>query len=206
MLEKPNHLNDHWLDIRQVSIINSLPVYETKKEVLNVGCGVPKLDQYLNDNGWDITCTDYIPERNKYPEFEDRMKNMGINLEIVHANILDYSSFPKESYESVICSEVIEHLYEYKKAFENLLQLTERRLILTFPYATSFMDNAPPPKGHCNFWNDNGNGNFKDVNEFVEMASPYSVSIQKIRTKPKDKELKQFDYLVIVDKEQQWNT
>ena len=41
MLEKPSFINDHWLDIRHVSIVDALPIYETKKEVLNVGCGVP---------------------------------------------------------------------------------------------------------------------------------------------------------------------
>jgi len=205
-MNKPDHLNDHWLDIRHVSILDALPIYETKKEVLNVGCGVPQLDQYLYNMGYDVTPTDYVPERSKYPEFEERMKQRGITLEVINADIFDLSTFPKSSYECVICSEVLEHLFEYKKAFANLMKLAERRIILTFPYANSFMDNAPPPKGHCNFWNDNGLGHYKDVHEFVEMAKPYAVSIQRIRTKPKDVDLNQFDYLIIVDKEQKWNT
>ena len=205
MLEKPPFVNDHWLDIRHVSIVDALPIYESKKEVLNVGCGVPLLDQYLHNIGYTVTPTDFIPERSKYPEFEERMKAHGITLKVVNANILDIDSFPKKSYENVICSEVLEHLPEYKKSFENLLQLTERRLILTFPWARSFMDAAPPPKGHCNFWNDDGTAGYKNVHELVEMAKPYATSVQKIRTKPTDIKLNQLDYLVIVDKEQAWN-
>ena len=205
MLEKPPFVNDHWLDIRHVSIVDALPIYETKKEILNVGCGVPQLDQYLADIGWNVTPSDYIPERNKYPEFEERMRQRGITLKVVNTNIFDLSSFPKDSYECVICSEVLEHLEDYKTAFRNLLQLTERRLILTFPWARSFMDAAPPPKGHCNFWNDDGTAGYKNVHELVEMAKPYATSVQKIRTKPRDVELNQLDYLVIVDKQQAWN-
>lgn len=189
------------LDIRHISIIDSLPIYDSNKEVLVVGAGDCKTDLHLIRHGYKVYSTDYEKET----VFHDRMKDYFHELKYSYANIFNVESFPIKSCETVICAEVLEHLVEYKKAFQNLLKLTKRRLIITVPFEKSFLDPSPPPKGHCNFWSDSGNVKFKDIQEFTEMARPYTVSIQKIRTKEKDIQMKQFSYLIIIDKNQKYN-
>jgi len=189
------------LDIRHISIIDALPAYETKKEVLFVGAGDCKIDLHLLHDGYTVYSTDY--EKNDV--FHNRMKDYFSQLNYSYSNIFDVTTFPIKSCETVVCAEVLEHLVEYKKAFKNLLELTERRLIITIPFEKSFFDPAPAPEGHCNFWSDSGSANFKDIQEFVDMARPYAISIQKIRTKEKDIQMKQFSYLIIIDKNQKYN-
>lgn len=189
------------LDIRHISIIDSLPVHNTRKEILVVGAGDCKIDLYLLKNGFTVYSTDY----EKHDVFHDRMKDYFDELNYHYANIFNPETYPVKTCETVVCAEVLEHLVEYKQAFQNLLTLTERRLIITVPFERSFFDPAPPPEGHCNFWSDTGSIEFKNINEFIEMARPYAISIQKIRTKERDIEMKQYSYLIIIDKNQKYN-
>lgn len=189
------------LDIRHVSIIDALPVHDTKNEILVVGCGDCKIDYHLLKMGYDVYSTDYETA----DVFKDRMKNYFHELNYFHSNVFDINSFPVQKSESVICAEVLEHLVDYKLAFKTLLELTEHRLIITVPFERSFNDNSPPPAGHVNYWSDSGVAGFRDIHEFVTMARPYATSIQKIRTKPRDVEMKQYSYLIIIDKKQEYN-
>jgi len=91
----------------------------------------------------------------------------------------------------VICSQVLEHLKDYKQALANLLKLTTVRLILTFPFERSFYS-----LNHLNFWDDN------NIGEFIELCKPHLVSLSKIITKPEDVKKGQRDYLIIIDKKQ----
>lgn len=194
------------LDIRHISIFDSLPVYNCKKEVLVVGSGNCLIDAHLKIAGYQVISTDYYEVRNSQ-SFESQMKKVGTtNISIDNCNIFNLKSFSKSKYETVICAEVLEHLKEYKIAFQNLLSLTEKRLIITVPWERSFNDTRPAPIGHCNYWSDKKTNKYKDINEFVRLSSPYAISIQKIRTKPKDVKMKQYGYLIIVDKRQRWNT
>jgi len=185
------------MDIRDVSIIDAMPVYDCPNVVLNVGCGKGRIDKVLSDMGYIVYATDYesCPEWNNEP-----------GLKFSPANIFDLKTFPVKNAPIVICSEVLEHLIEYNQAFENLLALTRIRLIITVPFERSFFKKSktPPPIGHCNFWSDEPTDNFKGIKEFYDMASPYAVSISKIRTKPRDVEMKQWGYLIVVDKRQHY--
>jgi len=184
------------LDIRDISIIDSLPIYNYNKTILNIGCGKGRIDYYLSNVGFKVIATDYKHN----VEWIEKS-----NLTFSISSIFDLNSFPIKKSEVVICSEVLEHLVEYKKALKNLLQLTTIRLIITIPYKKSFYSPEPPPMGHCNFWDDHLNDEFKNINEFKMLCKPYSVSISKIRTKEKDVEMKQWGYLIIVDKRQKYN-
>jgi SAM-dependent methyltransferase len=183
------------LDIRDISIIDAIPLLDTNKEVLNVGCGEGRIDYHLSKLGYTVHATDY----NKHDAWEDIE---GVNFQ--QANIFDKDTFPVCSSDIVLCSEVLEHLENYKDALNNLIELTNVRLIITFPFEKSYNDKQPPPIGHCNWWNDKGTSGFKDVREFYKLCYPYSVSISKIRTKPRDVQMGQWDYLVVVDKKQKY--
>ena len=197
------------LDIRHISIIDALPVFETKREILSVGCGTGFLESKLQDCGYDVIATDYFDKESREDTtYLDK-------IEYQKSSIFDLSTFSVEGRETVICSEVLEHLPNYKEAFKNLLQLTHRRLIITIPWNISFDVNGPPPAGHCNYWTDRGENpfsndlvlsqkdpKFKDIREFISLAWPYNVTISKVGTKGADWCTSSRCYMIIVDKMQ----
>lgn len=197
------------LDIRHISIIDSLPVYETKKEILTVGCGSGYVESKLQEMGYDVIATDYFDK-----ETRENTKYLD-KINYHKSSIFDLSSFPVEGRETVICSEVLEHLPNYQEAFVNLLELTHRRLIVTIPWNISYDVEGPPPEGHCNYWTDKGENpftnniqesekdiNFKDIREFITLAWPYHVTISKIATKGEDWITSSRCYMIVVDKGQ----
>jgi len=176
------------LDMRDIAIIDAFPVYRFRKIVLNIGCGEGRIDFHFAAMGYRV----YATEIKRYDTWKD-----GKNLTFHISDIFDISSSPVRSASVVICSQVLEHLADYRKALSNLLKITEIRLIITIPYQKSFYS----PE-HCNYWDDVGSASFKDVHEFIELCHPYMVSISKIRTKPEDFRKNQYNYLIIVDKRQ----
>lgn len=178
------------LNMKDIAIIDAFPAYDWNKVILEIGCGDGKLDFYLAEMGYHVYATDI----KQYESWQDTE-----HLTFHTANIFDLTNFPISLAPIVICSQVLEHLRDYKKALMNLIKLTEIKLILTFPYKRSFRS-----PGHVNFWDDRASGKFKDVHEFVELCKPYSVSISKIITKPKDAETEQRDYLIIIDRRQKY--
>lgn len=179
------------LDIRDISIIDALPNYDVKnRTILEIGCGKGRLSSHLAEMGYRVFATD-IKECVTWIDTD--------NPTFSRADIFDLESMPVRGAESVICSQVLEHLAGYKKAVVHLLALTEIRLIITVPTKKAFSSPS-----HVNFWGDYpvDSIGFKDIREFHELCSPFAVSISKIRTKPEDKKNNKSLYLVIVDKRQ----
>jgi len=172
------------LDVRDISIIDALPVYDYEKVVLNVGCGEGRIDYYLAKMGYRVFATDIKWDMN-WPVVRE--------LTFHTADIFDRRTFPISSAPVVICSQVLEHLKDYKNALNNLIILTEIRLIITIPYWKSFHS-----REHLHFWND------RNIGDLANFCQPYSVSISKILTKPEDVKRKQAAYLVIIDKRQKF--
>jgi len=179
------------LDIRDVAIIDAFPIYNCGKTALSVGCGEGRIDFHLANLGYRVYATD-IKRHETWQEMP--------NLTFHQSDIFDLASFPMKEAPVVICSEVMEHLKEYKGALKNLLFLATVRLILTIPFKKSYFSSS-----HCNFWDDRESDEYKNVNEFISLCVPYSVSISKIRTKAKDVEMGQYEYLITVDKRQNFN-
>jgi len=198
------------LDIRHIAIIDAFPVYDSKNEILTVGCGTGFFENQLQNMGsYDIIATDYF-------EKDSREDVTFLNTINYHkSDIFDLESFPVSGRETVICSEVLEHLPNYRDAFHNLLQLTNRRLIITVPWNISYDCAGPPPEGHCNYWTDEAENpftnvvlqaeadpKFKSIKEFVTMSWPYHVTISKIGTKGEDWKTSSRCYMIVVDKMQ----
>ena len=170
------------LDIRDIAIIDALPNFAYEKTILNVGCGEGRIDYHLASMGYRVFATD-IKEHDTWREMN--------NLTFHDSNILYLPSFPVKVAPVVICSQVLEHIKDYKTALSNLLKLTEIRLILTFPFKKSFYS-----LDHVNFWDDS------NIQEFAVSCRPYSVSISRISTKFEDVARRQSNYLLIIDKRQ----
>ena len=171
------------LDIRDISIIDSLPtLWEDPRTILTVGCGGCRLEHHIGNTCSDIaiTATD-IKKANKMMDGNYTFQQM----DILHPNASLKSDV-------VICAQVLEHLFDWKKAFVNLIGLANVRVIVTIPYKASF--HSPD---HFNFWND------ATVREYTHIAHPYSTAISRIRTKPEDYPNKGC-FLIVVDKKQNY--
>lgn len=189
------------LDIRDIAIIDAFPVYSHEKIVLNIGCGEGRIDSHLASMGYRVYATD-VTRKDTWKD-SDR-------LTFHETSIFDLSSFPVRNASIVLCSQVLEHVKEYKTALANLIGLTTVRLIVTIPYKRSFPDSS-----HINFWDDGVHDavpgsmpsyhGYEDIHEFVDLCKPYMVAISKIRTKPEDVEKHQYNYLIIIDKRQNLN-
>ena len=184
------------LDIRHERIIKEIKNIAKKKEVLVVGAGDCKKDYHLIKDGFTVYSTDY----QRAPWFDKNMESYFTTLNYSLANIFDLSSFPVEKAETVLCCEVLEHIPNYKEALKNLLELTDKRLIITVPWRHSFNDPRPSPEGHCNWWDDTNYGTYKNIYEFEDFVAPYKITFEKIRTKLEDVKRNQFSYLIIIDK------
>ncbi len=189
-------MDDHKLNLKDIAIIDALPVYNTDNLILEVGCGQGGIDFRLMEMGYKVYATDY----KRHDTWEDIENEKGF-IKFFEANIYDLKSFHDIKAPVVICSEVLEHLTDYKIALKNLLKLAQVRLIITIPHEESFGGRfAPPPEGHCNFWSDTRKfWKYKKVSEFHKLCHPFSVAISKIRTKAKDVQMKQYCYLIVVD-------
>lgn len=171
------------LDIRDIAVIDALPHHDVDKTIFTVGCGGGRIEWHLNQMGYDIVATDVLDNPVHWEPTE--------TLRFTNFNILEDEPF---SYQSVVlCCEVLEHIPDFRTALENLVKIPNDRLIITVPYKKSFND--PDHKHH---WDD------KTILEFKNICDPYSVSISKIRTKPRNVEMGQWGFLIIVDKKQKY--
>jgi ubiquinone/menaquinone biosynthesis C-methylase UbiE len=101
-----------------------------RPKVLDAGCGEGHLIQKIHEkyedfdyHGIDITtiALKKAKERCPYGTF--------IKMDIIAME------YPSETFDFVICSEVLEHLYEYKKAMKELMRIVKKGgyLIITVP-------------------------------------------------------------------------
>lgn len=177
-------------DMKDFTIIDAFPVYNVDPIVLSVGCGDGSIDFLLATMGYRV----YAVDNKKYDTWRNSER-----LSFHVSDIFDLSSFPVSSAPIVICSQVLEHLRDYREALANLLSLATVRLIITVPFRKSF-----GAKIHCNFWGDypRDSVGFKDIREFEALCSPYAVAISKMRTKLLDMTTDNYNYLITVDKRQ----
>ena len=193
------------LDIRDVSIIDALPNYQWSGHILTVGGGKGRLEKYL---GLELQYKVIGTDIKAYPEWIVRQPC----LSFCKADIFDLNAFrAMDGADVVICSQVLEHLEDWRAALKNLLELTAVRLIITVPYGRSYDD--PDHKNYW-YWSTDieskaipiGETRFAVENCFQYRCFPYSTAISKIRTKPADVETKlnQAAFLIVVDKRQRY--
>ena len=178
--------------MRDVAMIDAFPVHEVELVVLDVGCGQGRLVKHLSGIGYTAYGVDANSHKDwgNYPNFHK-------------GDIFDVNTMPISSAPIVVCSETLEHLVEYPRALDTLIELATVRIIITVPFERSYDSRkVPPPEGHVNYWNDEGTHGFKNIYEFVDMCNPYSVAISKIRSKLEDVRMRQRSYLITVDKRQ----
>jgi len=124
---------DPWL--RNISdIILSLIDFESGK-ALDVGCGTGRVSIFLAKRGFKVDAIDIEP---KVIEIAKRLANEA-KVEI-NFSVLDFTqkidSFGEELYDLIICSEVLEHVENYRNIIRNMYGRLKKNgtLIMTVPH------------------------------------------------------------------------
>lgn len=147
------------------------------ESVADIGCEQGTLTNYLKKQFPEkkVLAIDVV-DKNRY------------NLDVI---LWDIQEDPPEGLEAdvVVASEVLEHIRWWKDALKNLLKITKKKLILTFPYGNSYLD-----PDHRNFWDD------YSIEEIKELVAPYKITINKTITKPDDVKNNWLIYLVEITK------
>lgn len=130
-----------WLE-EKTSLLNSL--FEGKK-IIEVGCGSGLLLQYIPKN-YEITGTDFSQGN------LDKAKEKNPNVSFFKADLNDKNSWISYSgeFDTVLCSEVVEHIEDDKTAMEILHSLVKPGgiLVLTVPAFNLLFSEFDRKEGH----------------------------------------------------------
>jgi len=109
--------------------------------VCDVGCGTGALLSYFQQNSsrdLSLTGVDFV--------VDDAADLNGITY--VAARVEDLP-FPDEHFDTVVCTHVIEHILDYRRAIQELRRITRRRLIIVVPREREHLYTFNP---HFNFF------------------------------------------------------
>ncbi len=170
--------------LREISlaenILKELPFcFET---VIDVGCG----------DGYVLHCIEKKYKNKKVYGLdlsEGRIKTTKRNVVCSHLirSEIHHLPFPDNSFDVVICSELLEHIPEYQKTIEELVRISKKRVIITVPNELQLVKIMCPKcktihflDGHINFFTehklkkalqDNKLWNIKKINKFHSIYS-----------------------------------
>lgn len=115
--------SDIWANIRLKAIIKEVGKI-TNKTILDIGCEpTPYIGEAFIKNN-DVTFTDLLQESLNNIKYQNCKK---VQLDLTKSN-----KIKKESFDLIICADVIEHIEDEKLALTNLLKLLKKKGILIF--------------------------------------------------------------------------
>jgi SAM-dependent methyltransferase len=114
-------------------ILGVLDRYCKAKDVLDVGSGVGTVDFYLAKKGKRVTGVEISERAFKVASESLKLFNLSKNVTFKRQSFYDLSS--KRTFSFVICSEVLEHLPDDKKALKSIYKLVSNNglFMLTVP-------------------------------------------------------------------------
>ncbi len=133
-------------------------VEQTKpKSVLDAGCGEGYTVKYLaeRNRGWKLTGVDLSEQAIAYAQMQ-----LGERARFRIGSVYKLP-FSDRSFDTVVCSEVLEHLDEPDRAMAELKRVARNAVVITVPREPYFqwLNNVgqrlglSPDPAHVNFWN-----------------------------------------------------
>jgi ubiquinone/menaquinone biosynthesis C-methylase UbiE len=137
-------LNDPWYQLI-FEMLRSTTTDLNGKVVIEVGCGLGGFLLKISKDGGEVVGLDISPKAIHI--VKDLAKQFGlrdqVNLVVGDAQFLP---FKEDSGDALVCSETLEHVPDYEKAFSELVRVTKRSgyLCLTVPnfLSTAFFENV----------------------------------------------------------------
>ena len=130
------------------------------QSVLDAGCGEGFVTRFLCEQnaGWELTGVDLSEAAIRYAR---RHSNGDARFAV--GDLYDLP-FEDDAFDTVLCSEVLEHLEDPGRAFGELRRVARRSVVVSVPREPYFqwlndlgqaLGLSPDP-GHVNFWNEQG--------------------------------------------------
>lgn len=171
-----------------MEVIYQLVESTNPKAVLDAGCGEGFVSQYLamRNGSMSITGVDVQPQAIEFAE-----KNFGetVNYRLGSLYALPFSD---NSFDTVVCSQVLEHLDDVETAMAELKRVARRFVVITVPrepyfklvndFARAIRFSDDP--GHVNFWTSSDFQKFMGVHfkqpRFVRKHVIYQFSVAPV--------------------------
>ncbi|MDD4254481.1 MAG: class I SAM-dependent methyltransferase [Methanofollis sp.] len=118
------------------------------KKVLDAGCGTGHMTLDLLHRGYDVTAIDCSPDLIHL--VERSAKNHGYNVKTSQLNVEDCSRFGENTFDTIVCLDVLEHIKDDKKALRSLHLILHDsgRLIVSVPSLKSLYGERDLKIGH----------------------------------------------------------
>ncbi|MBN2091300.1 methyltransferase domain-containing protein [candidate division KSB1 bacterium] len=115
--------------IRFDRILQLLP--KTSQKILDLGCGDGYLSYLMAKEKHQVTALDL--SQNRLEKFKDLAAEFGIEQKI---GDVKNTGLPDDTYQLIICSEVLEHIEEYEKLLEEAFRILKPggQLIVSVPH------------------------------------------------------------------------
>ena len=128
--------------MRAKMIFEALKGINKKVEILDAGCGYGIFSIALKEKGYHVTPVD-ISNRRIYSLKKEGFTNVGL-MDVSNLEFMD------NTFDVIICTEVIEHIDDWKKALIELKRVLKKEglLILTAPYMSNFNKKHYKEYGH----------------------------------------------------------
>ena len=140
-----------------MEVVYNLVAQTNPSSVLDAGCGEGFVADYMHnrDPSLQITGIDYSPEAIEYAE-----AHFGHAARFKIGSLLELP-FDDNAFDTVVCSEVLEHVVEYEVAMRELKRVARQHVVISVPNEPYFKwlnDLAQAigfsqDPGHVNFWN-----------------------------------------------------
>jgi ubiquinone/menaquinone biosynthesis C-methylase UbiE len=154
-------------------------LYTNPYKILDLGCGEGLItkDIAINLPNSSIIGIDFDNEYINYA----KTNNQKENITYINYNLFEIK-YPKNSFDLVITTEVLEHINDFEKALQNMLNLTKKYLIISVPYEPWFrIANMLRFKYLSSFGNNPGHINHWSKNQIRKLCQKYG-HVVKIKT------------------------
>jgi len=151
-----SELNDHLgkiheyqkTDFRWRNIRTIVKKYITGRNILDAGCGTGHLTLDLLKENYEVTGVDYSNELVKCAQ--NNIKNAEYPAKIISCDLISIKNCDFPPFDSVICLDVIEHIYDDEIVLNNFRDLLKDggTLILSVPAIKRFFGERDVKVGH----------------------------------------------------------
>jgi ubiquinone/menaquinone biosynthesis C-methylase UbiE len=130
-----NKLKTHGLNVYSKYLNKILKHVPKKSKILEIGCGVGQIANFLEKRDYNVTGIDISPLFVK-----EAKKHGDANFEVMDSTALKYED---QSFDTVISAETLEHIPNPRKALSEMTRVLKKRglIVLRFPNKVSKLQN-----------------------------------------------------------------